>query len=38
MIDFPGYGELDSVDLAAMRRRGIKVSYTTDAPAPQLQS
>ena len=35
LISRVGVG-LDSVDLAAARRRGIKVSYTPDAPAPAV--
>ena len=35
MISRVGIG-LDSVDLLAAERRGIKVSYTPDAPAPAV--
>jgi len=35
MISRVGIG-LDSVDLVAAKRRGIKVSYTPDAPAPAV--
>ena len=35
LISRVGIG-LDSVDLAAAKRRGIKVSYTPDAPAPAV--
>jgi D-3-phosphoglycerate dehydrogenase / 2-oxoglutarate reductase len=35
MISRVGIG-LDSVDLSAAQRRGIKVSYTPDAPAPAV--
>ena len=35
MISRVGIG-LDSVDLVAAERRGIKVSYTPDAPAPAV--
>ena len=35
MISRVGIG-LDSVDLLAAKKRGIKVSYTPDAPAPAV--